>query len=542
MKQTKEKLEAELATLRTKCENLQSQLNKPGSSEEEKLRAMRASYEEQLSSLQASFDQKYEKLEEETANLKNKIVDLDRLVEEYENKYNTLKVQAQALEQQNKSLENELDRLGEQLRSSGGGGAVGIGSSIPASSNGINGGGSGRGSISGDNQKQTFSSEMHSHKIDALQQANRILEEEMIALKEQYRVERARLHEELMRLSERSSDTDMHGHKLEAVQQANRILEEELGALKELQRNERERLTETVNQLTERHEERIRQLENANRMLEQELHRLKFDEQQRLDPRLDQRLDPRLDSRQEERIKQLEETNRVLEQEVHRLRYEDHRLDPRQEERIKHLEETNRVLEQELHRLRYEDPRVLDPRLDQRMVDPRQEERIKQLEDANRLLEHELHRVHDQYTAASRDSIKYGEISANARYDVFGSGEDSSTLLLLKSQCDSLKKRIMELELYENTYRNLERDIERLKQELRDKDVYYAEEMKKFESGNKSFNELNAGYAHLNETMLTMSRKYEQDIHNFDSKLKNLQNMLEKKGKKSFLLFNYVIK
>ena len=100
---------------------------------------------------------------------------------------------------------------------------------------------------------------------------------------------------------------------------------------------------------------------------------------------------------------------------------------------------------------------------------------------------------------------------------------------LIKSQCDSLKKRIVELEYYENTYRNVERELEKVKHELKEKDGYYAEEMKKFEMENKSFNELNAGYTHLNETMLTMSRKYEQDLHNFDSKLKNMQNLLDKK-------------
>ncbi len=384
MKQLKEKLASELKefeNLRAKCENLEGQLKEErllrNSSEEEKFKVMRVNYEEQLRNLQSSFEEKLERLEEDNANLKNKIIDLDRLVEEYENKYNTLKTKEQALEQQNKLLENELDRFGER------------------SSN----------------------TEMHSQKIEALQQANRILEEEMENLKEQHRIEKARLlSDEHNRMSEhhrmsehRPIDTEISGQKFEAMQQANRVLEEELDSLKEQHRNERSRLNERVNLLTDRHDERIKQ-----------------------------------------------------------------------------LEETNRILEQELHRLRYE----------------------------------------DQY------SNKYDKYE---RYDTY---EDSSTLNLIKSQCDSLKKRIVELEVYENTYRNLERDIERLKQDLRDKDMYYAEEMKKFDQENMSFNELNAGYAHLNETMLTMSRKYEQDMHNFDSKLKNLQNLLDKKGKKKLSIFN----
>ncbi len=307
------------------------------------------------------------------------------MIEEYEQKYNLLKSKEQALEKQNKNLENELDRLN---------------------------------SNSGHDVIQ------HMHKLETIEQANRILQEESENLRshnERLETQNLKLDNELKRANEaienlannnnnngsnKNFQTEeferMHNHKLEAMQQANRILEDELTSLKEQQRQEKLKLKDKIDLLTSKHNERV-----------------------------------------------------------------------------KHLEELNRSLENEVHML--------------------------------------------------RQNIS----SSNQNNNSYNNDDDlnnlSSTLNLFRSQCDSLKKRIIELEMYENTYKNLEKEIDRLKIELKDKDHYYADEMKKIEQEKKSFNELNAGYTLLNETMLSMSRKYEQDLNNFDSKCKNLQNMLEKK-------------
>ncbi len=88
----------------------------------------------------------------ENANLKNKIYDLDKLVEENELHFNALKIKEQSLEKQNKLLENEIDRLGER----------------------------------------SASSDMHALKLDALEQANRLLENELEELKRELSTERAK--------------------------------------------------------------------------------------------------------------------------------------------------------------------------------------------------------------------------------------------------------------------------------------------------------------------------------------------------------------
>ena len=93
-----------------------------------------------------------ERLEVENANLKNKIYDLDKLVEENELHFNALKIKEQSLEKQNKLLENEIDRLGER----------------------------------------SASSDMHALKLDALEQANRLLENELEELKRELSTERAK--------------------------------------------------------------------------------------------------------------------------------------------------------------------------------------------------------------------------------------------------------------------------------------------------------------------------------------------------------------
>lgn len=101
---------------------------------------------------QRNNDSNMERLEVENANLKNKIYDLDKLVEESELNFNELKIKEQSLEKQNKLLENEIDRLGEK----------------------------------------SATSDMHSLKLDTLEQANRLLENELETLKKELSTERAK--------------------------------------------------------------------------------------------------------------------------------------------------------------------------------------------------------------------------------------------------------------------------------------------------------------------------------------------------------------
>ena len=108
--------------------------------------------EDKSKMFQRNNDSNMERLEVENANLKNKIYDLDKLVEENELHFNALKIKEQSLEKQNKLLENEIDRLGER----------------------------------------SASSDMHALKLDALEQANRLLENELEELKRELSTERAK--------------------------------------------------------------------------------------------------------------------------------------------------------------------------------------------------------------------------------------------------------------------------------------------------------------------------------------------------------------
>ncbi len=184
----------QLTTYRTNYEKLEAELSL--------IKSSRSSDSKKLESYQKETFDKIDRLESENSNLKNKINDLDRLVFEYDEKYNDIKSKEQSLESQNKHLENELDRMAEEL------------SEARASVNNA--------SIQNNFNENNSNNEMHSQKLSAIEQANRILEEELEALKEQQKSERAKVKEKMDLLTHKQSD------RIKKLEEENKILEEKL--------------------------------------------------------------------------------------------------------------------------------------------------------------------------------------------------------------------------------------------------------------------------------------------------------------------------
>ena len=70
----------------------------------------------------------------------------------------------------------------------------------------------------------------------------------------------------------------MHSQKLYAIEQANRILEEELEALKEQQKNERSKVREKMDMFTSKQADKLKFLEEENKALQEKLVQNKLDE------------------------------------------------------------------------------------------------------------------------------------------------------------------------------------------------------------------------------------------------------------------------
>lgn len=98
------KYEADLKTLtslKIKCEKLEAEIKHLKLAEEKS------------KMFQRNNDSNMERLEVENANLKDKIYDLDKLVEENELNFNSLKIKEQSLEKQNSMLESEIERISD---------------------------------------------------------------------------------------------------------------------------------------------------------------------------------------------------------------------------------------------------------------------------------------------------------------------------------------------------------------------------------------------------------------------------------------------
>lgn len=76
---------------------------------------------------------------------------------------------------------------------------------------------------------------------------------------------------------------------------------------------------------------------------------------------------------------------------------------------------------------------------------------------------------------------------------------------------------------------NLEEQLNVLKDEIRSQNELYMTEKKRFDVEKKSFESLNENYAQMNEAMLNISRKYEQDMGELGTKLRNLETVIDKK-------------
>jgi len=68
----------------------------------------------------------------------------------------------------------------------------------------------------------------------------------------------------------------MHSQKLMAIEQANRLLEQELETLKEQQKSERAKVKEKMDTLNSKQNEKIKRLEETNKTLEAELAKIRL--------------------------------------------------------------------------------------------------------------------------------------------------------------------------------------------------------------------------------------------------------------------------
>ncbi len=129
----------ELTALKIKCEKLEAEVKHLKLTEEK------------TKMFQRNNDSNMERLEVENADLKSRIYDLEKLVEETELNFSSTKIKEQSLEKQNRLLEKELDRLSEK----------------------------------------TTSSDMQALKVEALEQANKICEKEMEEMRKELGTEKA---------------------------------------------------------------------------------------------------------------------------------------------------------------------------------------------------------------------------------------------------------------------------------------------------------------------------------------------------------------
>jgi chromosome segregation ATPase len=163
----------ELTKYKLQCQKLDTEINQ--------LKSIKRADEDQLKQLEKMSHSNKEKLEIENENLKNKIFNLDKLINEYEQNFAQFKQKEQSLENRIEYLEKELDRL---------------------TNNNTN-------TNTNSNIDQINSNNSPDHNIkqlDALEQANRILEQELESLKKQQKLERDKVKEKMDILQAKQSE------------------------------------------------------------------------------------------------------------------------------------------------------------------------------------------------------------------------------------------------------------------------------------------------------------------------------------------------
>lgn len=172
-------------------------------------------------------------------------------------------------------------------------------------------------------------------------------------------------------------------------------------------------------------------------------------------------------------------------------------------QKIDALEQANRILEQELESLKHQQ-KVERDKVKEKMdlLHAKQNEKLKKLEDSN------------EYYRDQLEKTKKNE---------------SETVEYLRKQCDDLRQRVNELELSEHDGDYIEKSFNELKEEMKSQTALLSEERRKLEIERKNFNELNADYFKLNETIQAENLKHAQEIQNYEERLSNLQAVLDRK-------------
>lgn len=186
--------------------------------------------EEKYRQMESNLVANMEKLENENASLKNKLRDLDKLLEEYEAKCNQSKTKESQLEEKVKHLEAQLISL----------------------------------------EENTKTSEMHEHKLIAYEQANRILEQELEQLKEQQKQERAKVKEKMELLVSKQNE------KIKKLEETNHALGIQLNQMKESESSLVHSLNEELEQLKS-HLKDLEPLELENNELRKQINQVKIE-------------------------------------------------------------------------------------------------------------------------------------------------------------------------------------------------------------------------------------------------------------------------
>ncbi len=241
MRETNEKLETEVKELnkyRNQCQKLEAEISQ--------LKLLKQADEEKFRSIERQSNTNKEKLEQENQTLINKIKELDKMIGEYEANFAQFKQKEQSLEKRIEYLESELDRLTQ-----------GQTFSPSPSSSAVN------------TANSTSITDSNDQKLDALEQANRILEQELDSLKKQQKAEREKVKERMELLQAKQSE------KLKKLEDSNIYYKEQLEKTKRNESHTVEYLQKQCDDLRQRVNELETSEQDGNGQIEKSFNELK---------------------------------------------------------------------------------------------------------------------------------------------------------------------------------------------------------------------------------------------------------------------------
>jgi len=241
LRETNEKLETEVKELnkyRNQCQKLEAEISQ--------LKLLKQADEEKFRSIERQSNTNKEKLEQENQTLINKIKELDKMIGEYEANFAQFKQKEQSLEKRIEYLESELDRLTQ-----------GQTFSPSPSSSAVN------------TANSTSITDSNDQKLDALEQANRILEQELDSLKKQQKAEREKVKERMELLQAKQSE------KLKKLEDSNIYYKEQLEKTKRNESHTVEYLQKQCDDLRQRVNELETSEQDGNGQIEKSFNELK---------------------------------------------------------------------------------------------------------------------------------------------------------------------------------------------------------------------------------------------------------------------------